>query len=260
MIVRLVLFSAIFLVSPAGYSTPLEPDENEEPDDHGQIADLDDDGVPDHLDHCADSTGEVWSQRKLFEDGQPIVALYWGCSDSQRPQSGIDTDQDGVLNKWDQCNYTPKTEESQKIGDKIYLRRKKVWTEPSSEWLGCAQGELRDSSTGVVPLSELSTREREIVDATNNYLSSRGRQPLKVARFLLEQCRRHAVNMATRLGLQHGPVVGISENIAMGVGTGWAAVNMWLGSAGHFANIINASNRLIGVGFYRGYACQQFSN
>jgi len=104
--------------------------------------------------------------------------------------------------------------------------------------------------------------EQAIIDATNAERARYGLQPLAVCPELLKSARAHATWMTVNRTLQHTRQA-VAENIAMGQRNHVEAVADWMRSAGHRANILNASYRRMGAAAYRTdggtvYWCQQF--
>jgi uncharacterized protein YkwD len=109
---------------------------------------------------------------------------------------------------------------------------------------------------------ELLPIEHNVVSYTNARRAQRGLPPLQIDLQLMDSARRHAAWMARRRSLQHTTAT-VAENIAMGQASSQEAVQDWMNSPGHRANILNSSHARIGVGAYRGadgqiYWCQQF--
>jgi uncharacterized protein YkwD len=110
--------------------------------------------------------------------------------------------------------------------------------------------------------NDLHEVEKQIVEKTNTERARYGLPPLVVDRNLIQSARTHAAWMTNNRTLQHTnrPV---AENIAMGQRTTGEALNSWMGSSGHRANILNGGHKRIGVAAYRTpdgtiYWCQQF--
>jgi uncharacterized protein YkwD len=110
---------------------------------------------------------------------------------------------------------------------------------------------------------QIMTIEKNIIDYTNSERVKRGLKPLEIDSSLVNTSRKHAQWMASRRSLQHGRY-GVGENIAMGQRSSREAVNDWMNSSGHRANILNSSYKRIGAAAYTTeggtiYWCQQFS-
>lgn len=104
--------------------------------------------------------------------------------------------------------------------------------------------------------------EAKIVERTNQERVRRGLRPLLLDMRLMRTARRHNGWMARSGAFQHGNYP-VAENIAMGQQNSAQAMNSWMNSSGHRANILNASYRKIGVSAYRSpngaiYWTQQF--
>ncbi len=109
---------------------------------------------------------------------------------------------------------------------------------------------------------ELLPIEQNVVARTNSQRARHGLPPLQIDAGLMQRARRHASWMASRRSLRHTTAT-VAENIAMGQSSSQEAVQDWMRSPGHRANILNSSHARIGVGAYRGangqiYWCQQF--
>jgi uncharacterized protein YkwD len=109
---------------------------------------------------------------------------------------------------------------------------------------------------------ELLPIEQNIVQQTNSQRVRYGLPALQIDTQLMESARQHAAWMASRRVLQHGSAAA-AENIAMGQSSSHEAVQDWMQSPGHRANILNFTYSRIGVGAYRAadgqiYWCQQF--
>ena len=105
--------------------------------------------------------------------------------------------------------------------------------------------------------------ELNIIKKTNNERARHGLEKLTVDHQLMQQARRHAIWMAQHRVLQHGHDI-VAENIAMGQTTSTEAVQDWMRSPGHRANILAQKHGKIGVAAYKAadgriYWCQQFS-
>ena len=103
----------------------------------------------------------------------------------------------------------------------------------------------------------LTKAEQAILDRLNAERTARGLQVVVVDHGLMARARAHALWMATNRIMRHS--AGAWENIAMGQPTPAAAMNTWLNSSGHRANMLSYNARRIGIGTYGTYYCQQFS-
>jgi uncharacterized protein YkwD len=109
---------------------------------------------------------------------------------------------------------------------------------------------------------DLHEVEKNVLDRTNAERRRYGLRPLKLDRGLLRSARRHASWMTRNRVMQHTNQP-VAENIAMGQNNSAQALNSWMNSSGHRANILNAGYTRIGVAAYRTpsgttYWCQQF--
>jgi uncharacterized protein YkwD len=123
-------------------------------------------------------------------------------------------------------------------------------TEPKSEAKPTAQ------------TKDLIEVEKEIVEQTNAQRAKYGLPPLSVDRSLIQTARTHAAWMTNNRTMQH-TTKPVGENIAMGQRNTGEAVNAWMNSPGHRANILSNGYKRIGVAAYRTpdgtcYWCQQF--
>jgi uncharacterized protein YkwD len=109
---------------------------------------------------------------------------------------------------------------------------------------------------------DLTATERGIVERTNAERVRYGLPPLEVDVELIKSARAHAIWMTTYQTLQHTREP-VAENIAMGQRDTQEAVNAWMRSSGHRANILSRAHGRIGVAAYRIgegtiFWCQQF--
>ncbi len=112
------------------------------------------------------------------------------------------------------------------------------------------------------PEKTLLAIEQNIVQHTNSHRARHGLPPLRIDFQLMNSARQHAAWMARRRVMRHTSAT-VAENIAAGQGSSVEAVQDWMNSPGHRANILNSGYRRIGVAAYRGndgqvYWCQQF--
>jgi uncharacterized protein YkwD len=108
----------------------------------------------------------------------------------------------------------------------------------------------------------LSDVEVNIVSYTNQERARYGLPTLEVDKELMSTAREQAAWMTWRGSLFHTRR-SLAENIAMGQTHSSEAVQSWMGSSGHRANILNPGHRRIGVAAYRTdggviFWCQQF--
>jgi len=109
---------------------------------------------------------------------------------------------------------------------------------------------------------EMHPVEIKLVQKTNAQRQAHGLRPLRVDRGLLGSARRHTAWMTRNHSMVHtsDPV---AENIAWGQRDSSDAINCWMNSSGHRANMLNGSYTRIGVAAYVAsdgsiYWCQQF--
>ena len=106
--------------------------------------------------------------------------------------------------------------------------------------------------------------EAKLVERTNAERARFGLRPLILDMRLMRTARRHNGWMARSGAFQHGNYP-VAENIAMGQHSTSDAMNSWMNSSGHRANILNAGYTKIGVSAYRSsngsiYWTQQFTH
>ncbi len=114
----------------------------------------------------------------------------------------------------------------------------------------------------VVDGVRLSSVEVNIVSYTNQQRAQYGLPPLVVDKNLMATAREQAAWM-TRRGLLFHTRRPLAENIAMGQSDSSEAVQSWMSSWGHRANILNPGYRRIGAAAYHTpsgviFWCQQF--
>jgi hypothetical protein len=125
--------------------------------------------------------------------------------------------------------------------------------------------------------------EDQVVVAVNEARAGNGLPPLKRMGSLVYAARYHAkdmhddiyfdhdtwdpdplhfvCSMADRLISYYGSSWSwLAENIARGYSTPQAVMAGWLGSPGHYSNIMHTELREIGVGYYGGYWVQDFAS
>ena len=104
---------------------------------------------------------------------------------------------------------------------------------------------------------ELDPHEEALIKYTNEYRIRNGRKPLIPSRSLMGTARVQSWYM-TRRGMNHGYTRGwYAENIAQGQTSAGEAVNAWIASSGHRANMLG-NWTYIGVGGYNTSWTQQF--
>ena len=124
--------------------------------------------------------------------------------------------------------------------------------------------DAQSASTAMVKPADVNLIdvEKQMLEKTNAQRAHYGLPPLVVDRSLIQTARTHAAWMTNNQSLQHTSK-SVGENIAMGQHTTDEAVNDWMASPGHRANILNSSYKRTGVAAYRTkdgtiYWCQQF--
>ena len=118
------------------------------------------------------------------------------------------------------------------------------------------------SDVKVVDGVKLAAIEANLVSFTNQERIRQGLPPLKVDKDLMATAREQAEWMTRNESLVHTSRP-VAENIAMGQPHSSDAVQAWMNSSGHRANILNPRHRRIGVAAFRTargtiFWCQQF--
>jgi uncharacterized protein YkwD len=134
-------------------------------------------------------------------------------------------------------------------------------TDPTARAKSPAANKSKEKET-VVDGVRLSDVEVNIVSYTNEERTRYGLPPLEVDKELMSTAREQAAWMTWRGSMFHTNRP-LAENVAMGQTHSSEAVQSWMNSSGHRANILNPGHRRIGVAAYRGpggiiYWCQQF--
>ena len=106
--------------------------------------------------------------------------------------------------------------------------------------------------------------ETKILNETNEERARHGLPALEMDTRLMTTARNHCAWMTRGRRLQHTSLP-VAENIAMGQRSAVEALDSWMSSSGHRANILNRGHRKIGVAAYRTpdgtiYWCQQFTH
>ena len=109
---------------------------------------------------------------------------------------------------------------------------------------------------------KLEAIEANLVSYTNRERARHGLPPLEVDKELMDSARDHAAWMTRNESMVHTSRP-VAENIAMGQPHSSDAVEAWMNSSGHRANILNPRHRRIGVAAFRAasgriFWCQQF--
>ena len=113
------------------------------------------------------------------------------------------------------------------------------------------------------PAPALHDIERRLIEQTNAMRAQYGLHPLATDMGLVHSARRHTAWMTNSRTLQHSTAM-VAENIAMGQRSVAEAINSWMSSSGHRANMLHGSYHRLGVSAYRTpdgtiYWCQQFA-
>jgi uncharacterized protein YkwD len=127
---------------------------------------------------------------------------------------------------------------------------------------GRSGGSTSASQNAVVDQAPTYEIETRLLAAINAERQRYGLIPLLLDRTIHLRARRHCGWMANNQSMVHS--VDGAENIAMGYGNVEAAVNGWMNSSGHRANILNPNYRLTGISAYTSpggtaFWCQQFN-
>jgi hypothetical protein len=111
--------------------------------------------------------------------------------------------------------------------------------------------------TSVQPVQgDLLAIELNVINRTNENRARWGRRPLLADWGLMRSARRHAMWMARNQRMQHAG--GVPENIAMGQRSSSEALQTWMNSSGHRANILNAGYTRMGAAAYLANSGQIF--
>lgn len=137
-----------------------------------------------------------------------------------------------------------------------------VMTSTSMVLTAAQETASQQASTPAKPQFAFHEIESKLISATNATRARHGLPPLKVDHALMRSARRHAAWMTRSRALQHTSAM-VAENIAMGQRSVRGAMQSWMSSPGHRANILNGRYRRLGVAAYRTpegtiYWCQQF--
>lgn len=113
-----------------------------------------------------------------------------------------------------------------------------------------------------VPEIPMHPVEKNVIERTNAERVRRGLRRLIPDMGLLRSARRHGSWMTRNRRLQH-TTAPVGENIALGQNNSAEAVQSWMNSSGHRANMLNASYTRVGAAAYtapngRIYWCIQF--
>lgn len=143
---------------------------------------------------------------------------------------------------------------------------------------GCSKsgvfGDSGGGNSGVSsPCGDMNSLSCEMYKAVNSYRQSQGRSPLAINNRCIHMAQDHAVDMVERDFFAHeSPTETFSqranryqlsyyvgENIAMGNDNVESILSLWKNSGGHNANMLNASYKSTGLGYYQGRWVQCFS-
>ena len=109
---------------------------------------------------------------------------------------------------------------------------------------------------------QLHAIEDQLIRQTNAQRARYGLAPLQVCENLMQSARSHTIWMCRSNSLQHTRAQ-VAENIALGQTTTAEAVQSWLNSPGHRANMLSGRYNRIGAAAYQAgngriYWCLQF--
>jgi uncharacterized protein YkwD len=135
--------------------------------------------------------------------------------------------------------------------------RQRGYSTPSGR-SSASQSDSLDNYKGIENKTELALLEK-----INFERARSGLRALIIDPVVQLRARRHCAWMARNGSMIHGADPG-AENIAQGYSSVEAAVNGWMNSSGHRANILNPNYKHTGVSGYTGYNgsvfwCQQFN-
>jgi len=123
----------------------------------------------------------------------------------------------------------------------------------------CASNPKTEATPASPPMFNV---EKRLIENTNRQRQRHGLRPLRLDFGLLHSARRHAWWMTRNRNLQH-TTAPVAENIALGQSSSDEAVQSWMNSPGHRANMLNASYTRVGAAAYiaengSAYWCIQF--
>lgn len=90
--------------------------------------------------------------------------------------------------------------------------------------------------------------ENDVISRVNTERRSRGLNPLKISKNLMESARRWSGRQAEQKRMYHSGWPGIAENVARGQKNPSEVMRAWLNSPGHRANILNPRYSEMGAG------------
>ena len=90
--------------------------------------------------------------------------------------------------------------------------------------------------------------ENDVISRVNTERRSRGLNPLKISKSLMESARRWSGRQAEQKRMYHSGWPGIGENVARGQKNPSEVMRAWLNSPGHRANILNPRYSEMGAG------------
>jgi len=105
-----------------------------------------------------------------------------------------------------------------------------------------------ESLTYMVDKSPTYSVEKQLLRLVNEERRKYNLPLLILDKVLHLKARQHCCWMAHRRSMIHS--VGVNENIAMGQSTAYEAMQSWMNSSGHRANILNPSYTKIGLAGY----------
>ena len=125
-----------------------------------------------------------------------------------------------------------------------------------------AKSEKKAENAEKEPEFQLTGAEHNVLELTNKARVARGLPPYIIDPSLVESARQHANWMASMRIMRH-TTKPVGENIAQGQANSTSAVNTWMNSPPHRANILSRSWNRVGAAAYtspegRIYWCLQF--
>ncbi len=122
---------------------------------------------------------------------------------------------------------------------------------------------LKKGAKVVFTLDDLTTQEQQLLDLTNNARARSGLAMLRIDPRLCRAARLHSANMARYNSMSHNlegrshqhrtrdagyPSGMVAENICYSQSDPQQAINTWLNSSGHRANMLSSQYADLGVG------------
>lgn len=136
------------------------------------------------------------------------------------------------------------------------------------EWVECdddaeeADCNVEEEASADVPYSTDNAQAQGVLDLVNKEREARGLSPLHLSQELMQAAAIRAEEITQEFShtrpngesctdmIDNGRG-SVGENIAAGVATPAAVVDMWMKSSGHRANILNPDYEELGVGYFK---------